>query len=195
MHQVYLSIGSNIDPEYYIRSGVAELLELFAEVELSSIYRSPAVGFEGDPFLNLVAALKTRLQLHELAATLRALEYRYGRSLNSTKFSSRHLDIDILTFDTYCGQYEGITLPRPEVLENAYVLCPFAELAPGLILPEQRITLREHWERYSNPWQKVVSIGSVSQLPNYSDTSISLDIGLSGSTVDERIKGIGISHS
>lgn len=162
MHQVYLGIGSNIQPAQNVGAGVVALQRFFGRVTLSSVYRSAALGFDGAPFLNLVAGIETDMPLRELADGLRALEYSFGRQVGSTKFSSRHLDIDILTFDNYCGRYEGIELPRPEVVENAYVLCPFAELAPELVLPNQSATLRELWQNYANPRQAVTNLGSVS---------------------------------
>ena len=164
MHQVYLGLGSNIDPAHYIVSGVTALRQLFGCVALSSVYRSAAVGFEGPPFLNLVARIETGLRLRELVVALRKLEYSYGRQPGSTKFSSRQLDIDILTFDNYNGVYDGVILPRPEAVKNAYVLCPFAELAPELVLPTQTATLQELWHHYPNSRQRVTNIGAVSSL-------------------------------
>ncbi len=167
MHDVYLGVGSNIDSEHHIRYGVTALQQLFGRVGFSSVYRSPAVGFDGAPFLNLVVRVETDRQLGELAITLKTLEYRYGRTLNSTKCSSRRLDIDILTFDNYHGVYGGIKLPRPEILENAYVLCPFAELAPTLILPGQAMTLGELWGCYSNSRQPITKLGACEELFHY----------------------------
>lgn len=159
MHQVYLGLGSNIDSRNNLRAGIAQLRRLFGNVNLSSVYWSPAVGFDGEPFLNLVMRVQTDLLLAELVARLRALEYAYGRRTNSTKFSSRELDIDILTFDACCGTFDGVVLPRPEVVANAYVLCPFAELAPNLVLPGLSAPLRELWRGYINPCQSVTNVG------------------------------------
>lgn len=159
MHQVHLGLGSNIEPRKNLRAGIAELRRLFDNVTLSSVYRSPAVGFDGEPFLNLVVGLETDVLLGELVVRLRALEYAYGRTINSTKFSSRRLDIDILTFDAYWGTFDGVVLPRPEVVVNAYVLCPFAELAPNLVLPGLSASLRELWRGYDNPRQPVTNLG------------------------------------
>ncbi len=165
MQQVYLGLGSNIDAEHNIHLGIAAIEELFGAVTYSSIYHSPAVGFDGAPFLNMVLGIKTAMSLGELAVTLRQLEYRYGRRMDAPKFTSRQLDIDILTFGDYCGEFDGeygaIILPRPEVLENAYVLCPFAELVPQLILPGQTLVLKVLWQRYSDPQQTIAKVADV----------------------------------
>ena len=135
MHRVYLSLGSNIDPEHHLCRGIAELERRFGGVRCSGVYRSEAVGFDGPAFLNLVAVIQTSLSLAELADELRELEYDYGRPDNASKFSSRHLDIDILTYDNLCGVFNGLRLPRADILTQSYVLFPFSELAPDFILP------------------------------------------------------------
>ena len=59
MAQVFLGVGSNIERERGITAGLDALRGLFDELALSSVYDSDAVGFEGQPFLNLVAAVST----------------------------------------------------------------------------------------------------------------------------------------
>jgi len=127
---VYLGLGSNIERERYLVAGLDALQSMFGELALSSVYDSPAIGFDGRPFLNMVAGVATDLPLAELAARLRHIETEHGRSLHATRFSARQLDIDILTFGDCVGDFGGVTLPRGEILENAFVLCPLAELAP-----------------------------------------------------------------
>ena len=56
MARVYLGVGSNIERERYIVAGLDALQGLFGELALSSVYDSAAIGFEGQPFLNLVVA-------------------------------------------------------------------------------------------------------------------------------------------
>ena len=55
-----------------------------------------------------------------------------------TRFSARHLDIDILTFDNEVGVLQGVQLPRDEILDNAFVLCPLAELSPDTAAPRDK---------------------------------------------------------
>ena len=56
MPVIYISLGSNIDREQNTRAGVQALRDAFGELELSSVYESEAVGFEGDAFYNMVIA-------------------------------------------------------------------------------------------------------------------------------------------
>ena len=105
---MFLGIGSNIERERYITAGLDALHGLFHELALSSVYDSAAIGFAGQPFLNLVAAVHTDLPLAELAAKLRHIEIEHGRPANATRFSARHLDIDILTYDDAVGTFGGV---------------------------------------------------------------------------------------
>jgi 2-amino-4-hydroxy-6-hydroxymethyldihydropteridine diphosphokinase len=130
MTRVYLSLGSNIDREHNIRSGLDALARHFGEVRLSPVYESAAVGFDGEPFLNLVAAVDTELTVAELATLLRGIEANHGRTRGEKKFASRTLDIDILTWGDAVGMVEGVELPRDEILKHAFVLRPLADIAP-----------------------------------------------------------------
>ena len=158
MAMVFLGIGSNIERERYLCAGLDALQGLFGELALSSVYDSQAIGFEGQPFLNMVVSLETRLGVGELARQLRHVEYEHGRPLNATRFSARQLDIDILTYDSQVGEIEGVELPRSEILENAFVLCPLAELAPHVLHPAVGKSYGSLWQAYdrsSQPLRKV----------------------------------------
>lgn len=157
-HRVYLGIGSNIDPGVNIARGLDEIAGAFRLAAISSVYQSAAVGFEGAPFLNCVAEIEAPLGLPALAARLRTIECRYGRTPNSSKFSSRQLDIDILSYDLLMGEHHGIHLPRDEITINAYVLCPFAEIAGTLCIPGQTQTLAELWSAYDRQRQPLTRV-------------------------------------
>ena len=45
--EVFLSLGSNVDPEANLRLGVTELRRRYRGVECSPVYRNKAVGFDG----------------------------------------------------------------------------------------------------------------------------------------------------
>ncbi|MEM6581842.1 MAG: 2-amino-4-hydroxy-6-hydroxymethyldihydropteridine diphosphokinase [Pseudomonadota bacterium] len=163
MVRVYLGVGSNIDREYHIAAGLDALQTLFGEMVLSSIYDSCSIGFEGSPFLNLVAGVETAFSPGELQQKLRAIEYAYGRSVNATRFSARQLDIDILTHGTLTGCVEGVELPRAEILENAFVLCPLAEVAGSERHPEVGKTYATLWQEYDQASQSLQKVDFVWQ--------------------------------
>lgn len=143
MATVFLSLGSNIDRAHNIRSGLDRLAEIFAGLRLSPVYESEAVGFDGSPFLNLVVAIDTGLPVAQLADQLREIERSHGRVRGEKKFSSRTLDIDILTYDQQSGDVDGVKLPRGEILKHAFVLKPLADLAPDAVHPALKKSYRE----------------------------------------------------
>lgn len=149
MPEVFVGVGSNVDREANIRSGLAALGEVFGELELSPIYCSEAVGFSGDEFLNLVVRFATSLSVAALSERLRAIEMAHGRRENMPKFSSRTLDLDILLYGDANGEIDGVTLPREEVLYNAFVLRPLAELAPDTCHPRLGKSFAQLWRELS----------------------------------------------
>ena len=155
MSRVLVSIGSNIEQVKHITACLDALSGHFGELALSSVYESEAVGFGGDNFYNLVAAFDTDLGVGALAALLRAIENDNGRRRDGPRFSSRTLDIDILTCDQRVGVIEGVELPRDEILHNAFVLLPLAELVPDTLHPVENRTYRELWRDYDRSRQSL----------------------------------------
>lgn len=135
MTRVYLGIGSNIDPEQNIPAGLEQLSAGVEVLRLSPCYRSPAVGFDGPEFINLVAEIETALSVAELNQCLKQIETGFGRAADAVKYSSRALDIDILLFGDLKGGQSGIELPRPDVHEYAFVLRPLLDLIPEGVCP------------------------------------------------------------
>jgi 2-amino-4-hydroxy-6-hydroxymethyldihydropteridine diphosphokinase len=116
-------------------------------VELSPVYDSAAVGFDGFDFLNLVVGLDTELGVEAVNAVFRDIENQLGRDRSLPKFASRSIDLDILTYDDLVLNTSGIRVPRPEILENAFVLKPLQDLAPDTPHPENGETYAVLWQR------------------------------------------------
>lgn len=148
MTRVYLSIGSNQQSERHVRAALDALASRFGELRISSVYESEAVGFDGENFLNLVVGIDTDVPLAELSDWLKELEDANGRRRNVPRFSSRTLDLDILTYGDVVGEPAGVQLPRAEILKNAFVLLPLAELAPDERHPVNGRSYRELWQAY-----------------------------------------------
>jgi len=155
MAEVLLSLGSNINREQNIRSCVMQLRELFGDIDISPVYESEAVGFDGDNFYNLVVAIKTHLSIADLQRLLQAIENDHGRNRTAPKFSARSLDIDILTYDDLQGKVDGVMLPRDEILKNAFVLLPMADLKPAKCYPGTESTYLELWQKFDAHKQKL----------------------------------------
>ena len=131
MTRVFVSIGSNVEREHHVRSAINALRTRFGTVRASRVYETVAVGFRGDPFLNLVAGFDTNLELEELVDTLRDVETRNGRQRTEKCYGPRTLDIDVLVFGDLICDEDPVELPRSEILRQAYILLPLAELAPN----------------------------------------------------------------
>lgn len=158
MAKVYISIGSNIDKDTSIRKGVADMLVVFGELELSSVYQSEAVGFDGDDFYNLVAAFDTAKDVATVARELREIEDQNGRDRSGPRFSSRTLDLDLLVYDDLITDENGLEVPRGEILENAFVLWPLAELAPKLKHPVTNQSYAELWSNFDKTKEKLYPV-------------------------------------
>jgi 2-amino-4-hydroxy-6-hydroxymethyldihydropteridine diphosphokinase len=146
MPRVFIGIGSNVDRERNIRSAVVALAESFGAVTCSPVYRTKAVGFEGDDFYNLVAEIDTDMTITAVAATLREIESHHGRHRGEAKFAPRTIDLDLLLYGDAVGDYAGVTLPRPDIMEYAFVLRPLADLAPHQMHPTLHRSYRDLWQ-------------------------------------------------
>jgi len=148
MATAYLGIGSNQDPERYIRLAILWLQNTFIDAAFSPLYRSMAVGFSGDDFINLVARIETHAPVLDLKELLNAFEDSHGRRRDMPKFSDRTLDIDILLYDELQLDIDGLVLPRPEIFRFAHVLKPLADLAPDQVIPGAEKTAAELWGKF-----------------------------------------------
>lgn len=148
MPTIYISLGSNINKEQNTRAGINALKQVFGELNLSSVYESEAVGFDGDAFYNMVIECQVDTPVHQTNQILRDIEDEHGRDRNGPKFSSRTLDLDLLLYDDLVIDENGLKLPRGEVLKNAFVLWPLAEIAPDLKHPETGTSYAELWAAF-----------------------------------------------
>lgn len=145
MTEVFLSLGSNQEPERHLRAAADALRQTFNQVRFSPVYETAAVGFDGPAFLNAAAVLQTDWDVYQLDRWLHALEDAQGRRRDVPRFSSRTLDIDIVFFgDAIVHGPGNLHIPRPE-LKHAFVLKPLVDLAPDLQVPGQTLRLSQLW--------------------------------------------------
>ncbi|MCP3849000.1 MAG: 2-amino-4-hydroxy-6-hydroxymethyldihydropteridine diphosphokinase [Gammaproteobacteria bacterium] len=151
-HLVYVGIGSNIEQEKYIRLSIEYLKESFGkhcQLSLSPVYKTKAIGFEGDDFYNLVACFTTDLSPHDVEKSLKDIEHQNGRRRDQEKFSARTLDIDLLLYDQEIIKSHEVNIPRDEIEKYAFVLSPLADLSPELIHPQTKKSMAEMWQALS----------------------------------------------
>ena len=142
---VYLGLGSNIERETHLCAGLDALLELFGSLECSPVFESEPVGIRSDCFLNMVVRVQTSMPLAEMIQQLKHIEALNGRYALPRKGLS--LDIDVLLYGQQTGECDGISLPRAEILTNAFVLWPLALLAGEVQHPAAQRSFTELWQQ------------------------------------------------
>lgn len=148
MTQVLVAAGSNIEPERNLAAAMRDLARTFPGTRFSRAYRNAAVGFEGDDFINLVAAFETDLPPPAILAHLHRIELRCGRERDAPKWAPRSMDLDLLLYGDLEREASGYRLPRPDLVKRPYMLGPAAEVAPAVRHPTLGVTLGELWERF-----------------------------------------------
>ena len=143
LHEAYLNIGSNIEPEHHLWEAI-RLLREHGQVEaVSNAWASHAFGSNGPDFLNACVLFLTPLMPHDLKQqVIRPIEARLGRVRGADKFAPRTIDIDIILFDE--EPFGG------EFWSNAFVVVPLADLLPDFHHPfnyEKLAQVAEHMRR------------------------------------------------
>jgi 2-amino-4-hydroxy-6-hydroxymethyldihydropteridine diphosphokinase len=142
--RVYLSLGSNVgDREQNLETAIAALGALGMVVARSAFYETEPVDFTAQPwFLNCALVLETTKMPRQLLKALLDLERKMGRR-RTLKKGPRTIDIDILLFGDSIVEAEGLTIPHPALHQRRFVLEPLAEIAPGVLHPVFKKTVRE----------------------------------------------------
>jgi 2-amino-4-hydroxy-6-hydroxymethyldihydropteridine diphosphokinase len=140
---VFVGIGTNLEPERNVRLAITALEARFGHLTCSPVYRSPAWGFSGPDFLNLVVTFETGLSAADVEAELSRIERAGGRE-PSPRTGSRTLDLDLLLYGQTVDASQR--LPRDDVLRYPFVLCPLADLAPDLQHPVTGQTVAAAWD-------------------------------------------------
>jgi 2-amino-4-hydroxy-6-hydroxymethyldihydropteridine diphosphokinase len=147
MPRVWVSIGSNIDRRRHIRGALRDLEGLFGELVVSPVYETDSVGFDGDPFYNLVVGFFSELPPATLHGLMREIEARHGRERGLDRFAPRTLDVDVLTYGDARTSEGGKSLPRDDIEQYAFVLRPLADVAGDERHPVTGETYARMWER------------------------------------------------
>jgi 2-amino-4-hydroxy-6-hydroxymethyldihydropteridine diphosphokinase len=140
----YLSLGSNIgDRENNLRDAIERLATLGTVSAQSSFYETEPVEIVDQPwFLNCAVELTTEKTAPELLAGVLEIELAMGRERNRPK-GPRNIDIDILLFGNAIINSAGLTIPHPGLAERLFVLEPMVEIAPDVVHPLLKQTMRE----------------------------------------------------
>jgi 2-amino-4-hydroxy-6-hydroxymethyldihydropteridine diphosphokinase len=151
-----LALGSNLStPERDRRAHIESALHALASLPnsrlliSSALHETPAWGPIPQPaYLNAACLLESSLPPHDLLARLQQIERSLGRDRAAEqRFGPRTLDLDILLagdliLDSTLNGL-SLTIPHPRLHERGFALAPLAEIAPELIHPILRRTVRD----------------------------------------------------
>ncbi|EPL15193.1 2-amino-4-hydroxy-6-hydroxymethyldihydropteridine diphosphokinase [Pseudomonas sp. CF161] len=141
--QVFLGLGSNIERETHLQAGLDALAAFLQDMRCSAVFESQPVGIKSGPFFNLVVSAFTDLPLNELDRRLKFIEADNGRYAPDR--IGLPLDIDVLLYGDLVGNFDGLILPRAEILKNAFVLWPLSLMAPERLHPVAGQSLGTLW--------------------------------------------------
>lgn len=156
---IYFSLGTNLgDKEQNLRMAVRKIRKQIGEVvSLSAFYATAPWGFTSDnAFLNAALCVQTDLPPLEVLRTTQEMEREMGRTRKSSAgvYADRVIDIDLLL----CFATDGtpllldtpeLRLPHPLMHERRFVMEPLAEIAPEVVHPVLKATIRQLNDRLS----------------------------------------------
>jgi len=142
MHQVFVSIGSNIDPKENIKIAKGYLDKLF-DCIFSRLYETKAQGFEGNKFINCVVGFETSLLVYELQRHLKQIELKMGRTEDQKGMSNRVIDLDIILYGDHILEENNFDIPSKDIENYLFVLEPLSEIAGELLHPVSKIPFSE----------------------------------------------------
>ena len=155
--ECYLGLGSNLhDPKRQIQNAYRILgaRPEFNVCACSGLYSSKAMTADNKQqpdYVNAVVRLQTWLDPYQLLKLTQIIEQHMGRCHSPLRWRARIIDLDILLMGGLHIQDSQLTLPHPQLLRRPFVLYPLAEIAPQLILSNDKCTaswaaeIKDHW--------------------------------------------------
>ena len=131
-------MGSNLGNRFeHLQDAINAIFRQVGAVsKISTVYETPAIGFDGTPFLNCVIAVQTYSTSHAVLTEILNIEKKLGRQRTDTGgYISRPIDIDILLYNDEKINKKKLQVPHPEMQHRKFVLQPLTEVAPETIHP------------------------------------------------------------
>ena len=143
---IAVALGSNLGArEDNIRTAAAAIGRILHNFTLSPLIETAPVGagLENDPaFLNAVGVGESDLPVREIFDRLRAIEEQAGRQ-RPYPGAPRTLDLDLILAGDSVIDERDLQVPHPRFRERRFVLDPLCAIAPDLVDPVTKSTIRE----------------------------------------------------
>lgn len=135
----WIGLGSNLGNSSKLLDDALIALKTLTNFPIlqSPRYHSPPWGVLDQPvFLNQVIGLIPRMSFtpETLLRALQEIENQHGRQ-RQKRWGPRTLDLDLLAWGLCQIDSKQLQLPHPRLSERRFVLKPWCDLAPELILP------------------------------------------------------------
>ena len=145
MEDVFLGLGSNLGEREENIQGAIDSIDNITGVRVvlsSSLIETEPVGITDQPeFINAAIKTETSLSPQELFSSLVEIEKSMGR-VRTIRWGPRIIDIDILLFGGRIIENDYLIIPHPEMTKRSFVLMPLAEIAPEVIHPVEKRTIK-----------------------------------------------------
>ncbi|MEO8822433.1 MAG: 2-amino-4-hydroxy-6-hydroxymethyldihydropteridine diphosphokinase [Ginsengibacter sp.] len=145
MNQLFLITGGNIGDRKRNLERAATLIQkrVGKIMTCSKMYETEAWGITDQPsFYNQVLIIESKLSAREVLHIILNIEEEMGRK-RTVKNAARIIDIDILFFNDEIVNEENLSIPHPEIGNRRFVLSPLNEIAPGMLHPVFKKTIKE----------------------------------------------------
>ncbi|PTQ74770.1 2-amino-4-hydroxy-6-hydroxymethyldihydropteridine diphosphokinase [Celeribacter persicus] len=154
--RAWIAFGANLPssagaPLETLRAAVHALQSKGSRISaISRIYETPCFPEGAGPdYINFAAEIETVLAPEELLALLHEVEHSFGR-VRETRWAGRPIDLDLMAFEDEVfpdvasvsswielplaqqsvRAPDRLILPHPRIQDRAFMLIPFADLAP-----------------------------------------------------------------
>ncbi|WP_158840718.1 2-amino-4-hydroxy-6-hydroxymethyldihydropteridine diphosphokinase [Polaribacter sp. L3A8] len=137
-HITYLSLGTNQGNKLENLQNAINLIDdnVGGIQKISSIYKTPSWGFNGEDFFNICIKVATNLEPEILMISLLKIEDKLGRERSSKEgYQDRNIDIDILLFNDEIIFSKTLIVPHSKMLQRKFVMIPLVEIAATVIHP------------------------------------------------------------
>lgn len=141
---LFIALGTNLgDRVANLAEARRRISQQFPIIRASHLYETPPWGITDQPaFYNQVIETCTDADPLDLLTLVKRMETEMGR-VPGLRYGPRLIDIDLLVYGECLLNTPELSLPHARLFERAFVLVPFAEIAPDLIPLTQTNSIQE----------------------------------------------------